>query len=190
MDWIFDTTWHLEWLSELPLIARVLIATSLTYFFVILLMRISGKRTVARMNSFDWILNVAMGSLAASAILTPEDLPASLLGMATMVGLQWLLTRLTFRYPAFSKWIKEEPALVVSNGVMDRRAMSRARINEDEIMGEVRKAGLTSIDRVGAMTFEPSGAVSVIESEDGLPRSDIPRADENDGFTMHGRDAT
>ncbi|MEM7728212.1 MAG: YetF domain-containing protein [Pseudomonadota bacterium] len=180
----------MEWLTDLPLVPRVLIAASATYFFVIALMRISGKRTVARMNSFDWILNVAMGSLAASAILTPADLPASLLGMTAMVALQWLLTRLTYRYPAFSKWIKEEPALVVSNGKMDKTAMSRARINEDEVMGEVRRAGLSDIRKVGAMTFEPDGSVTVIESDGYLPRSEIPRAEENDGFTMHrGRDA-
>ncbi|MGB3456213.1 MAG: YetF domain-containing protein [Litorimonas sp.] len=180
----------MDWLVDLPLVPRILIATSVTYFFVILLMRISGKRTVARMNSFDWILNVAMGSLAASAILTPKDLPASLLGMAAMVGLQWVLTRLTFRYPGFSRWIKEEPALVVSNGIMDKTAMSRSRINEDEIMGEVRVAGLKDICQVGAMTFEPNGHVTVIQSDSYLPREEIPRAEENDGFTLHGDEAS
>ncbi|WP_298915418.1 YetF domain-containing protein [uncultured Algimonas sp.] len=176
----------MDWLTDLPLLPRVLIATTATYLFVIALMRISGKRTVARMNSFDWILNVAMGSLAASAILTPHDLPASLLGMAAMVGLQWILTALTFRFPRFSKWIKEEPVLVISNGVMDKRAMARARINEDEIMGAVRMAGLDDIGDVGAMTFEPNGTITVIESDGHLPREAIPRANENDGFTMHG----
>lgn len=174
----------MDWLTDMPLVPRVVIAASLTYFFVILLMRISGKRTVAQMNSFDWIVNVAMGSLAASAILTPEDLPVSLVGMASVVALQWILTKLTFLSKMFSQFIKEEPVLVVSNGRMDHRAMGRARINEDEVMGEVRKAGLKSIDEVGAMVFEPSGAVSVIQSDVHYPRNQIPRADENEGFAM------
>jgi uncharacterized membrane protein YcaP (DUF421 family) len=176
----------MEWLVDLPMVPRVIVATTATYVFVIALMRISGKRTVARMNSFDWILNVAMGSLAASAILTPKDLPVSLVGMAAMVGLQWTLTRLTFRFPAFSKWIKEEPVLIVSNGVMDKVAMSSARINEDEVMGAVREAGIADLSLVGALTFEPNGHVTVIKSKDDLPREEIPRSKENDGYTMHG----
>lgn len=172
----------MDWLSDLSLLPRVLIGATVTYLYIVGLTRLSGKRTVARMNSFDWIVNVAMGSLAASAILDAEILPAALLGMTAVVGLQWLLTLLTFHSPFISSLIKSEATLIVSNGEMQMRAMRRVRMNEDEVMGEVRIAGLDSIEKVAAMTFEPDGTVTVIPSDGTLAPEQIPAADESNGF--------
>ena len=109
----------MDWLTDLPLVPRVLIATSATYFFVIVLMRISGKRTVARMKQLRLDPERRHGQPCRQRHSQSEaTFNASLLGMATMVALAMAADEADLPLSrSFPRWIKEEPALVVSNGV-------------------------------------------------------------------------
>ena len=176
-------------LADIPLLPRVAISTALSYIYLVVLIRLTGKRSVAQMNSFDWIVNVAVGSLAASAILDPSKLVEAWLGIAVVIVLQLLLTQAAFYSPLVSRLIKEEPRLLVKDGRMLTRAMNRARVNEDEVMAGVRQAGQPSLKSVGAMIFEADGNLSVIARDDASYAGSTPDALERLGLERDAGEA-
>ena len=155
----------MDWLADIPLLPRVIATATLTYAYLVALIRVTGKRSVAQMNSFDWVVNVAVGSLSATAILTPEDSIEAWVAIGTIITLQVALTKATYHSDTVSALVKEEPSLIVRDGRMLKTAMADARINEDEVMAGVRSAGLSGLDEVGAMVFEADGKLSVIRAD-------------------------
>lgn len=163
-------------LQDMPLLPRVALTTVLTYAYLVGLIRLTGKRTVAQMNSFDWVVNVAVGSLAATAILTPTNTLEVWVAMAVIILLQLVLTQATFRFRTVSRLIKEEPRLLVKDGRMLPRAMADCRVNEDEVLAGLRQSGLASLDGVGAMIFEADGKLSVIPRDTATYQGHTPDA--------------
>ena len=152
-------------LPDLPLWARVIAATVLTYAYVIVLLRVSGKRTVASLTTFDWILNVAVGSLVAVAMTSPDKFWETNLSILVVVILQYIVAKLAFHSDAFSKALTAEPTLLVHQGRMLGDAMRRVRVNEDEIASALRQAGITDLADAGAVVMETGGTLCVVKSK-------------------------
>ena len=146
----------------LKTIGPVLLAAASTYVFVILLVRVTGKRTVSHLNSFDWVFNFAIGSLAASAILSPDKIVAAFTGMVAIVALQYFLTQLTTYSQTVCDWVKESPRVLMLNGEFYRKNMRKERINEAEMLAAVRTSGHDSLDEITAVIMESDGELSVI----------------------------
>ena len=155
----------MEFLPDLPLYARVAAATVLTYVYVIALVRLSGKRTVASLTSFDWILNVAVGSLIAVAMTSPDKFWEVNLSILLVVALQWTASKLAFASRGVSAVLTAEPSLLVHQGRFMRDAMARARVNEDEIATALRAAGITRLEEAGAVIMETGGALRVMTAK-------------------------
>ena len=155
-------TQEMDLLADMSLLPRVLVTTALSYAYIVVLIRLSGKRTVAHMNSFDWIVSVAVGSLLARAILTPDDTVEAWIAIAALIGLQHGLTRATVARASVARVVKSEPRLVVDRGALLPHAMRAARINSAEVLAALREAGLSDLSDVGAMVLETDGGLSVI----------------------------
>ena len=155
----------LPFLPELPLLVRVLAATALTYAYVIVLVRVSGKRTAASLTSFDWILNVAVGSLVAVAMTSPDKVWPTLASITLVVLLQYIVSKLAFHSDFVSRAVTAEPSLLVHQGRFMRDAMARTRVNEDEIAEALRSAGLTTLEQAGAVVMDPTGSLTVLKRD-------------------------
>lgn len=142
---------------------RIVIVGTLTYFGIILILRVSGKRTLASMNAFDFIITVAMGSafgriLTASKVSVAEALTAFLL----LVILQYTIAWIETRSKIFHKLITSQPALLYYNGAFIEKNMRRERINRDDLMGAVRKKKFGDLSKVEAIVMETDGSISII----------------------------
>ena len=150
-------------------IGRTVVAAVVAYAYLVVLIRVAGKRTVSQMNSFDWIVTMAIGSLTATAMLSSQDFLVALVAMAVIVGLQAALTWLTLRYDVVSKVLKAEPTLLVREGQFLRSAMRKTRVNEDEILAAIRNKGLGDVGEVKALILESDGTFSVLSDEIATP---------------------
>lgn len=93
-------------------LAQVLVIGPSAYLALVLLLRASGKRTLTKLNMFDFVVTVALGSTLASVILTKSvGLVQGIAAFAVLIGLQYGITWLAVRWPAFEGVIKAEPAL-------------------------------------------------------------------------------
>ena len=148
-----------SWLGLL----RTLAVGILAYAGLVLLLRVSGKRTLSKMNAFDLIVTVALGSSLATVLLSKDvDLTSGVLAFALLIGLQWVVAWASVRFPPFSRLVKSEPKLLVYRGELLGPALRRERVVEAEILQAVRSHGLDSLAQAEAVVLETDGNFSVI----------------------------
>lgn len=142
---------------------RILVVGTLSYLLVVLVLRISGKRTLSKMNSFDFIVTVALGSVLGS-ILTSQDIALAdgILAFSLLVFLQFITSWLTIRSDWFSSLIKASPRLLYYKGRFDKLAMRKERVPKKEILQAIRSSGYESLEEVVAVILESDGTFSVI----------------------------
>ncbi|MBV2245900.1 MAG: DUF421 domain-containing protein [Lentimicrobium sp.] len=144
---------------------RTFFITIMAYFALIFLLRISGKRSLSKMNAFDFIITVALGSTLATVLLNKSvALADGVLAFALLIGLQYIITFLAVRSKKVSHLVKATPALIVYDGEILKDIMIKERVNEDEIYAVLRENGISSIKKAKAVILETDGSLSVISS--------------------------
>lgn len=149
---------------------RVLVVGLCAYAGLIVLLRASGKRTLSKMNAFDFVVTVALGSTLAS-ILTSKDvaLVEGLLALALLIGLQYGITWLSVRSNLVKRALKSDPALLYYEGSYVASALKRERVDPEEIIQSMRSANVDSLDTVQAIVLETDGTLSFVPYSDAGP---------------------
>ncbi|MBD8014717.1 DUF421 domain-containing protein [Planococcus wigleyi] len=147
---------------------RIVTVGFLAYIGLIIFLRISGKRTLTKLNAFDLVVTVALGSTLATILLDSSiSLLEGLTAFALLILLQYVITLLAVHSDWFNNVIKSEPRLLFLNGQFIRSAMKKERIKEIEILQAIRNSGSGSTEKVAAVVLETDGSLSVISSEPG-----------------------
>jgi uncharacterized membrane protein YcaP (DUF421 family) len=161
-------------------VARILLVGTLGYTALVLLLRVSGKRTLAQMNSFDFVITVAIGA-SFGRIITAREVSVleAVTAFVLLITLQHVVATLQLHSRRFSRLVTAEPTLLLHRGQVLHHALRRARITEKELGGAVRKHGLGSMQEAEAVVLEADGSLSVVGPDsagDGgvLPGPDRP----------------
>jgi uncharacterized membrane protein YcaP (DUF421 family) len=152
-------------------LVRVLVVGILAYVALVFLLRISGKRTLTKLNAFDLVVTVALGSTLSSILISESvALAEGVLALALLIFLQYVITWLSVRSPGFQSWIKAEPTLLVHRGRFLDSALRSQRIARDEILASLRNSGQPKVEDVLAVVLETDGSLTVIpETSAGEP---------------------
>jgi uncharacterized membrane protein YcaP (DUF421 family) len=127
------------------------------------LLRVTGKRTLAKMNAFDLVVTVALGSTLATVVLSKDvALAEGVLAFALLASLQFAVAWLSVRSKRFRELIKSEPRLLVSRGEVLDSAMREERVTRDEILSAARSSGYAGLTDLEAVILETDGSFSVI----------------------------
>jgi uncharacterized membrane protein YcaP (DUF421 family) len=154
-DWFFGG-WEV--------IARTIVVGVLAYVALILVLRVSGKRTLSKMNAFDLIVTVALGSTLAAILTAPETaLAEGVVALMLLVGLQYLVTWSSLRSDKVRRLVKSAPTALLVDGRLDEEAMRRERVFSSEIDAALRMAGATSREDAALVVLETDGSFSVIQ---------------------------
>lgn len=146
-------------------LSRVLILAPCLYLGLILMLRVSGKRTLSKMNAFDLVVTIALGSILASTITTKSVAMAEgMLSLAVLIGLQFVIAWGSVRSRRLGRLVKSTPAMVFYEGAFLESAMRHERLTANEVIAAIRASGVGSIDRVRAVVLETSGDMSVIRA--------------------------
>ena len=162
-------------------LARVLIVGTLAYVVLVLFLRISGKRTLTKLNAFDLVVTVALGSTLATVLLSNSvALVEGVLAMALLIFLQFAITWLSIRLPWFKTVIKSEPTLILHDGQFLDSALRDQRVTRDEVLSVLRSQGVSDATKVAAVVLETDGSMSVLQSIQANPAiatlQDMPRS--------------
>lgn len=142
---------------------RVVLVGTLSYTGLVALLRISGKRTLSKMNAFDLVVTVALGSTLSSVLLSRDvALAEGLVAFALLCGLQYVVAALSVRWPAFQAVVKAEPKLLYHDGHWLDGALRRERVAREEILAAVRSSGHGAMDEVRSVVLETDGSFSVV----------------------------
>lgn len=153
-------------------IYRIVIVGILAYAGLILLLRLSGNRTLSKMNSFDLVVTVAFGSTLSTILVNKNvSLAEGLTALGLLVALQLVITWCSVRSSIISGIVKTRPTVLVLDGKMRHEALKRVRVTEDEVRAAVRKQGQGALDNIDAVILESDGSLSVIPSSQAGNRS-------------------
>lgn len=156
-------------------LVRVLVVGVLAYAALVLLLRVSGKRTLTKMNAFDLVVTVALGSTLATVLLSKSvALAEGVLAMALLILLQYAITWASVRSPRFQAIIKAQPTLLVYRGEFLPGALIQQRVTREEVMAVLRAQGRRQLDGVLAVVLETDGSFSVVPGEEGGTDPDPP----------------
>ncbi len=140
----------------------------LSYAGLILFLRLSGKRTLSKMNAFDLVVTVALGSTLATILLSKEvSLAEGLVAFAVLIFAQHGVAWLQVRVPGFQKVVKSEPRLLYFRGRWLDQAMRDERVARVELLQAVRSTGNASLQSVEAVVLETDGTFAVVTSMQG-----------------------
>ena len=152
-----------------PEIVRVALSTLLVYPFIVLAVRLAGKRSTAQMNNFDWIVTVALGSMVGPAVLLEDvKLAEVFVAMSLLLIFQRLVTSAAKRWAPVSEAVAANPTLLYHDGAFDDAALRSARVTRDEVCSAARRAGFGDLAEVGAVVLEPGAEFSVLAKGHGL----------------------
>jgi uncharacterized membrane protein YcaP (DUF421 family) len=144
-------------------LGRVLVVGTLAYFALVLTLRVSGKRTLSKLNAFDLVVTVALGSTLATVLISKDvALAEGLLALALLVLLQFVLTWLSVRWPRVQELVRSEPTLLLYQGRFLDDAMRQERMTREEISAALRGSGVSKPENVAAVVLESDGSVSVV----------------------------
>ena len=153
-SWFFDS-----W----PTLAKTVTVGLSCYVTLILLLRVSGKRTLSKMNMFDWIVTVAMGSVMASTLVSDGVTYAQgITAFVTLIFAQWVVTTLSVHSKAFESIVKADPTILYYKGRFFEDAMRRERVPRSEVLGAIRQSGQGAPAEIAAVLLEASGELIVM----------------------------
>jgi uncharacterized membrane protein YcaP (DUF421 family) len=146
-----------------------IIRGTVAYFFVWLIFRIAGKRSLAETTSFDFVLLLIISETVQSALNQNDNsLINSFLIVITLVSLDILLSALGYRIPRINHLMNSRPVLIVENGKPVKERMAAARIDEEDILASARENhGLERMDQIKFAILETHGGISIVPSEAG-----------------------
>ncbi|WP_370284866.1 DUF421 domain-containing protein [Pseudooceanicola nanhaiensis] len=155
-------------------VGRVLLIGSLAYVYLILLLRVTGKRTLAKLNAFDLVVTVAIGSTLATILLSNDvALAEGIAALTLLAALQFAVAFVSVRWQGFANVVRSEPTMLLRKGEFCRDAMRRVRVTEDELMTVLRShSGRTRPGEVGAIILESDGSFSVLDADEDVPHPD------------------
>lgn len=156
---------------------RVVLVGTCAYLSLVLLLRISGKRTLSKLNAFDLIVTVALGSILATVLLSRDvALVEGIAAFTLLICLQAAITWLCVRSRRVSDWVKSEPTLLVFKGRTLEAAMKRERVTRDEVLAALRSSGAPVLEQVHAVVLETDGTLSVVQETPSAPATALTPA--------------
>ncbi|MCA9766320.1 MAG: DUF421 domain-containing protein [Carnobacterium sp.] len=158
MDFLFK-----DW----TMVYRTVIVGTLAYLLLIFVLRIFGKRILAKMSAFDFVVTVAFGSILAT-ILTNNKLTLvdGMAALTLLVFLQFVLSKLILHVNFIDKLAKSEPTLLYFKGEYDEQAMKKERVLKEELYQAARSSGFVSMDDILGIVLEANGEFSVLSKSE------------------------
>lgn len=158
------------WLDSWPDVGRVLLVGAAAYAALVLLLRISGKRTLSKLNAFDLVVTVAMGSTLSATLLSADvSFAEGAAGFLGLIVFQYLVAQLSVWSRGFAHLVRSEPALLLQDGRFLDEALRHERVTQEEVLAALRSSGLGRIEQCAAVVLETDGTLSVLPAGEKPP---------------------
>jgi len=165
--------------KDWPSLLHVGICTIVAFLVLFLFIRISGKRTLAKLNAFDFVVTVALGSTLAYMMLAMVPLVEGALVLALIIMMQYIFAWLAKSSHKMEVLINSTPLLVFYNGKFLEYGMKQGSITEEEIYAAIRGEGIDYIEDVKAVVMELNGEMTVVRKSSGSGLSSLDDVDTN-----------
>jgi uncharacterized membrane protein YcaP (DUF421 family) len=133
------------------------------YLFLILLLRVTGKRQIGQMSPFDLVLLLVLSNAVQNSMNGGDNsVIGGMISAATLVAVNWLVGLLTYKSKRAEALIEGRPELLIHNGRLFEDALAKAKLTRHELKTALREAGCADVEDVRAAFLENDGTISVM----------------------------
>lgn len=147
------------------MIWTIFLRTVFIYFFLLVIMRMMGKREIGKLSVFDLIVSFMIADISAMAIDSEKPLFIGITTILTLALLQVLLSYLSLKSKRIREWTDGKPVMIIKNGEILDDEMAKARYNLDDLLVQLREKNIADVSDVEFAILETSGKLSVFEKE-------------------------
>ena len=160
MAMILDSPW-------LDIAARGILLAAAAIFWVVILIRINGLRSLSKMTNFDFVMTVALGSLVAGAAQASgwSGFAQAMTAMAGLFLVQFAAARVRKASGTAEDVIQNDPVFLMRDGEFFEDALQSTRVAKSDLIAKLREANVLDLSKVRAVVLETTGDVSVLHGE-------------------------
>ena len=163
--------WQHMFILGLP-VAEKILRPVIVYFFLLIGLRLAGKRELAQLNPFDFIVLMTLSNTVQNAIIGDDNtLIGGLIGAASLLGINYVVVRLARGSRRFERLLAGRGDVLVKDGVIQRDHLDRELISRAELIAAAHKQGISSLKEVDYCVLEPTGTLSFIQKRPTPERS-------------------
>jgi uncharacterized membrane protein YcaP (DUF421 family) len=165
-----DTIWHHIWNADtfpdmfklvLPL-AEKMIRPILVYIFLVVVLRIFGKRELTNLNPFDFVVLLTLSNTVQNAIIGDDNtVTGGLLGAFTLLATNYLVVRFIFKHRRLDQLVEGSPTPLIEKGCICKQGLAKELLTEPELLAVAHRQGFASLDDVETCILEPGGTFFV-----------------------------
>jgi uncharacterized membrane protein YcaP (DUF421 family) len=138
----------------------------LVYFFLILLLRSTGKRQIGQMSPFDLVLLMVLSNAVQNSMSGGDNsVTAGLILAVTLVAANWIVGKVTSSSKIMEQLVDGNPQVLFHDGKVYDKILKDSQITRQELIAAVHKAGYADLDRIRAAILENDGTISVIPKQ-------------------------
>lgn len=163
LQWLWaQNLWNnMWWLSDTSLAEKV-IRPVVVYIFLVVGLRVFGKRELAQLNPFDFVVLISLSNTVQNAIIGNDNsVTGGLIGALALLCANYLVVRFLFGHRRLDQIIQGEPTVLIQDGRIVREALAKELVTESELMTILHRQSFTSLDEVDRCILEPGGSFSV-----------------------------
>jgi len=135
----------------------------LVYAFLVIALRLAGKRELAQLNNFDFVLLLLLSNSVQNAIIGPDNsVTGGLIGALTLLSTNFLVVRFFYRHPGLETAFEGAPELLVKDGVVNEARLAKELITKIELVEAARRQGIDGLDEVSTAALDPDGALTFV----------------------------
>jgi uncharacterized membrane protein YcaP (DUF421 family) len=158
-----------------PLLEKIVRPVAV-YFFLVVGLRIAGKRELAQLNPFDLVVLLTLSNTVQNAIIGHDDsLTGGLIGAATLLLVNAGVVRFLYTHERLERLVEGDPELLIDHGIVKEDALRRELITRPELEAAAHKQGFDMLDEIDCAILEPGGAISFFAKK---PSAESTRHDE------------
>jgi uncharacterized membrane protein YcaP (DUF421 family) len=142
---------------------ELIVRSVIVYLFLIVLLRITGKRQVGQLAPFDLVLLLVLSNAVQNSMNGGDNsLIGGLIGATTLIAINYLVAMLTFRNKRIEALVEGRPEILIHNGKLFEKVMTDSRMTHHELNAALRQAGCLTVEDVRCAMLENNGSISVI----------------------------
>jgi uncharacterized membrane protein YcaP (DUF421 family) len=153
------------WTPELPVLDKVIRAAAV-YLFLLVALRLTGKRQLGQMSSFDLVVLLIISNIVQNAMIGPDNsITGGFIGAATILILNYGVARLVVADKRVERLIEGAPTVLIHNGKVIEPNLRHELLTRDELMAALRRQGILAVEDVRVALLEETGAITAVKRE-------------------------
>lgn len=153
--------WSDLWIPGEPILAKIL-RPLIVYAFLVICLRIAGKRELAQLNPFDLVVLLTLSNTVQNAIIGNDNsITGGVIGAISLLVVNYVVVRFLYRHERLERLVEGDPVVLIENGTLREDMCSSELVTRAELEAAAHKQGFASLDEVERAVLEPGGVLAL-----------------------------